>query len=195
MEKNLGNEIEKNLQIQEGRKNYLNKLKARLILVVPMFILSVMFVVFGILFIPRPSSRVESSFTFNVHEISANISGGITGAKSSHNFSTLTFSPSSSPSKLELDSWGSAVEFNENQDDIILSLTIVNLGENTISCHIKNSPDSIENLNIQFSQPKTFSLEKGKSEILTITISSINKSQLIKNAQFEFALSIYPLGE
>jgi len=154
----LGNEIEKNLQIQEGRKNYLNKLKARLILVVPMFILSVMFVVFGILFIPRPSSRVESSFTFNVHEISANISGGITGAKSSHNFSTLIFSPSSSPSKLELDSWGSAVEFNENQDDIILSLTIVNLGENTISCHIKNSPDSIENLNIQFSQPKTFSL-------------------------------------
>lgn len=191
----MGNEIEKNLQIQEGRKNYLNKLKARLILVVPMFILSVMFVVFGILFIPRPSSRVESSFTFNVHEISANISGGITGAKSSHNFSTLTFSPSSSPSKLELDSWGSTVEFNENQDDIILSLTIVNLGENTISCHIKNSPDSIENLNIQFSQPKTFSLEKGKSEILTITISSINKSQLIKNAQFEFALSIYPLGE
>lgn len=191
----MGNEIEKNLQIQEGRKNYLNKLKARLILVVPMFILSVMFVVFGILFIPRPSSRVESSFTFNVHEISANISGGITGAKSSHNFSTLTFSPSSSPSKLELDSWGGAVEFNENQDDIILSLTIVNLGENTISCHIKNSPDSIENLNIQFSQPKTFSLEKGKSEILTITISSINKSQLIKNAQFEFALSIYPLGE
>lgn len=195
MEKNLGNEIEKNLQIQEGRKNYLNKLKARLILVVPMFILSVMFVVFGILFIPRPSSRVESSFTFNVHEISANISGGITGAKSSHNFSTLTFSPPSSPSKLELDSWESTVEFNENQDDIILSLTIVNLGENTISCHIKNSPDSIENLNIQFSQPKTFSLEKGKSEILTITISSINKSQLIKNAQFEFALSIYPLGE
>lgn len=191
----MGNEIEKNLQIQEGRKNYLNKLKARLILVVPMFILSVMFVVFGILFIPRPSSRVESSFTFNVHEISANISGGITGAKSSHNFSTLTFSPSSSPSKLELDSWGSTVEFNENQDDIILSLTIVNLGENTISCHIKNSPDSIENLNIQFSQPKTFSLEKGKSEILTITISAINKSQLIKNAQFEFALSIYPLGE
>lgn len=191
----MGNEIEKNLQIQEGRKNYLNKLKARLILVVPMFILSVMFVVFGILFIPRPSSRVESSFTFNVHEISANISGGITGAKSSHNFSTLTFSPSSSPSKLELDSWGSTVEFNENQDDIVLSLTIVNLGENTISCHIKNSPDSIENLNIQFSQPKTFSLEKGKSEILTITISSINKSQLVKNAQFEFALSIYPLGE
>lgn len=191
----MGNEIEKNLQIQEGRKNYLNKLKARLILVVPMFILSVMFVVFGILFIPRPSSRVESSFTFNVHEISANISGGITGAKSSHNFSTLIFSPSSSPSKLELDSWGSTVEFNENQDDIVLSLTIVNLGENTISCHIKNSPDSIENLNIQFSQPKTFSLEKGKSEILTITISSINKSQLIKNAQFEFALSIYPLGE
>ena len=191
----MGNEIEKNLQIQEGRKNYLNKLKARLILVVPMFILSVMFVVFGILFIPRPSSRVESSFTFNVHEISANISGGITGAKSSHNFSTLTFSPSSSPSKLELDSWGSTVEFNENQDDIILSLTIVNLGENTISCHIKNSPDSIENLNIQFSQPKTFSLEKGKSETLTITISAINKSQLIKNAQFEVALSIYPLGE
>lgn len=191
----MGNEIEKNLQIQEGRKNYLNKLKARLILVVPMFILSVMFVVFGILFIPRPSSRVESSFTFNVHEISANISGDITGAKSSHNFSTLTFSPSSSPSKLELDSWESAVEFNEDQDDIILSLTIVNLGENTISCHIKNSPDSIENLNIQFSQPKTFSLEKGKSETLTITISSINKSQLIKNAQFEFALSIYPLGE
>ena len=193
MEKNLGNEIEKNLQIQEGRKNYLNKLKARLILVVPMFILSVMFVVFGILFIPRPSSRVESSFTFNVHEISANISGGITGAKQLIYFNQ--WHSLFSPSKLELDSWGSAVEFNENQDDIILSLTIVNLGENTISCHIKNSPDSIENLNIQFSQPKTFSLEKGKSEILTITISSINKSQLIKNAQFEFALSIYPLGE
>lgn len=191
----MGNEIEKNLQIQEGRKNYLNKLKARLILIVPMFILSVMFVVFGILFIPRPSSRVESSFTFNVHEISANISGGITGAKSSHNFSTLTFSPSSSPSKLELDSWGSTVEFNENQDDIVLSLTIVNSGANTINCHMKNNSESIENLDVKISRLGTFSLESGKSETLTITISSINKSQLIKNAQFEFALSIYPLGE
>lgn len=191
----MGNEIEKNLQIQEGRKNYLNKLKSRLILVIPMFILSVMFVVFGILFIPRASSKVESSFTFDVHEISANISGGVTGAKSSQNFSTLMFSPSSSPTKVELDSWGSAVEFNENQDDIVLSLTIVNFGENTISCHMKNDSESIENLDVKISRLGTFSLESGKSETIKITFSAINKSQLIKNAQFEFTLSIYPLGE
>lgn len=190
----MGNEIEKNLQIQEGRKNYLNKLKSRLILVVPMFILSIMFVVFGVLFIPRKISKVESSFTFDVHEVSVNISGGVNGSKNPQDFSTLMFSPSSSPSRVELDSWGSSVEFNENQDDIVLSLTIVNPGENTIRCNIKNNSQSIENLDVKFSRLGVFTLEQGKSETIKITFSAINKSELVKNAQFEFSLSISPLG-
>lgn len=190
----MGNEIEKNLQIQEGRKNYLNKLKSRLILVVPMFILSIMFVVLGVLFIPRKTSKVESSFTFDVHEVSVNISGGVNGSKNPQDFSTLMFSPSSNPSRIELDSWGSSVEFNENQDDIVLSLTIVNPGENTIRCNIKNNSQSIENLDVKFSRLGVFTLEQRKSETIKITFSAINKSELVKNAQFEFILSISPLG-
>lgn len=186
----MGNEIEKNLQVQEGRKNYLTKLKSRLILVVPMFILSIMFIVIGVLFLPKSSQKMDLSFSFNSNDVSAQISRTDSGAKTSYVVPALTFSPESAPYKSEVDSWSNSVEFNENQSDITLSIKVVNTTSSLIRFKIQNLSKDVDNLKVDIANPDGIEVESLQSGTISITLSAINKNVQVKSSQLDFQISL-----
>lgn len=186
----MESEIEKNLQIQEGRKNYLTKLKSRLILVVPMFILSIMFIVIGVLFIPKSSQKIDLTFSFNSNDVSAQVSRTDVGAKTSESVSLLTFSPEVSPLQVEIDSWSNSIEFDDNQGDITLSIKVVNTTSSPIRFKIQNLSKKVDNLNVNLSSEEGVEIQSLQTGVVSITLSAINKNVQVKSSQLDFQISL-----
>lgn len=186
----MESEIEKNLQIQEGRKNYLTKLKSRLILVIPMFILSIMFIVIGVLFIPKSSQKIDLTFSFNSSNVSAQVSRTDVGAKTSESVSSLTFSPEVSPLQVEIDSWSNSIEFDDNQGDITLSIKVVNTTSSPIRFKIQNLSKKVDNLNVNLSSEEGVEIQSLQTGVVSITLSAINKNVQVKSSQLDFQISL-----
>lgn len=184
----MENDIEKNLQIQEGRKTYVTKLKTRLVLVIPMFVLSVLSIVIGVLFLPKSSQKIDLFFSFNSSNASAQIKRQDLGAKSSNNILPLTFSPESSSPKVEIDSWSNSVEFNESQNDITITISVVNTADCPIWFKVQKLSNEVDNLKVDFSSEEAITIESLKSGAISITLSAINKNVQVKNSQLKFQI-------
>lgn len=186
----MESDFEKNLKIQEGRKNYITKLKSRLILVASMFVLSILFIVIGVSFLPKSSRKVELSFLFNSGNISAQLTRQDSGAKVSSNVSPLVFSPEVSPLQLDVDSWSNTVEFNETQNDITITISVFNTANFPIRFKIQNLSNKVDNLKVRISNEEGIAIESLKSGTIIISLSAINKNVELKNSQLEFQIQL-----